>query len=77
MSLEHSYFCRFCGQPLPSGYRGHFHRECLKADKRRRIQEQRRKEAQRFKRWVRKMPLEQLLDLHRNDTDEPAQDLSL
>jgi hypothetical protein len=33
---EWRYFCRGCGLKLPLGFRGHFHRGCLRADKRRR-----------------------------------------
>jgi hypothetical protein len=40
------YFCRGCGGPLPPGLKGLFHPECLKADKRRRVREDREK-----KRW--------------------------
>lgn len=46
------YFCRGCGDPLPSGWHGQFHRECLKADKRRRTQEKRRQERARLQQWL-------------------------
>lgn len=46
------YFCRGCGQPLPSGWHGQFHPECLKADKRRRTQEKRRLESARLLEWL-------------------------
>jgi hypothetical protein len=51
---EASYFCRGCGSKLPLGFRGHFHRECLRADKRRRISEQRQREQARFQRRLEK-----------------------
>jgi hypothetical protein len=47
------YFCRGCGQPLPADWHGQFHPECLKADKRRRTQEKRQLERQRFEAWMR------------------------
>jgi hypothetical protein len=47
---ELSHFCRGCGSKLPIGFRGHFHRECLGADKRWRLSEQRRREQERFER---------------------------
>jgi len=50
LSEELSHFCRGCGSKLPIGFRGHFHRECLGADKRWRLSEQRRREQERFKR---------------------------
>ena len=46
------YFCRGCGLTLPIGFRGHFHRDCLRADKRRRISERRRREQDRFERLL-------------------------
>jgi hypothetical protein len=46
------YFCRGCGQPLPSGWHAQFHPECLKADKRRRTQEKRRLERVRLQQWL-------------------------
>jgi hypothetical protein len=49
---ERRYHCRGCGQGLPSGCRRHFHKECLRHDKRRRIFEQRRREQERFRRWL-------------------------
>lgn len=48
------YFCRGCGQPLPPGFRGQFHAGCLREDKKRRIREQRRKEQEKFRVWLRK-----------------------
>jgi hypothetical protein len=49
-----SYFCRGCGKPLPSGFRGHFHAECLRADKRRRTRTRRAQEQKRFRVWLEK-----------------------
>jgi|SRR5579872_7062762 len=46
------YFCRGCGQGLPPDWHGQFHPECLKTDKRRRIQEKRRLERERFHAWI-------------------------
>jgi hypothetical protein len=48
------HFCRGCGAKLPIGFRGHFHKECLRADKRKRICEQRRRERERCERWLQK-----------------------
>jgi len=45
-----SHFCRGCGSKLPVTFRGLYHKECLREDKRRRICEQRRREEERFKR---------------------------
>jgi hypothetical protein len=49
---KQSYFCRGCGLRLQPGFRGHFHKECLRTDKRRRVQWQRRQEHQRFESWL-------------------------
>jgi len=46
------YFCRGCGDALPPEWHGQFHPECLKADKRRRTQEKRRSERERFQSWL-------------------------
>ena len=43
------YYCRGCGGQLPSGVRAHFHKECLRSDKRERVREQRLREEKRFK----------------------------
>jgi len=51
---QRQHYCRGCGLALPLGFRGHFHKECLRADKRSRICEQRRREQQRFKRLLEK-----------------------
>jgi hypothetical protein len=37
------YYCRGCGEKLPPDWHGQFHPECLKADKRRRTQDERAK----------------------------------
>ena len=52
-ALQH--YCRGCGQELPLGFRGHFHRACLRVDKRNRTNEQRRQEQERFRRWSKKL----------------------
>ena len=49
---QRKHYCRGCGRELPLGFRGHFHKECLQADKRSRIWEQRRREQERFKRLL-------------------------
>ena len=43
------HYCRGCGRLLPAGTRSHFHKECLRSDKRERLREQRRREEERFK----------------------------
>ncbi len=43
------HFCRGCGSGLPAGFRGLYHKECLRADKRWRICDQRRREQERFR----------------------------
>jgi hypothetical protein len=43
------HYCRGCGRSLPLGFRGQFHKECLRADKRSRTREQRQGERERFK----------------------------
>ena len=47
-----TYFCRGCGSRLQAGFRGHFHKECLRVDKRRRVEAQRRREQKRLKAWL-------------------------
>lgn len=47
-----NYFCRGCGDPLPRGFHGQFHRDCLKADKRRRTNQKRRLEREKFEAWL-------------------------
>ncbi len=42
------YYCRGCGEKLPSDCHAQFHPECLKADKRRRTHEKRRLEQERL-----------------------------
>ena len=49
-----AYYCRGCGGPLPQDSSVHFHPECLKADKRRRIAERRQRETQRLHKWLRR-----------------------
>jgi hypothetical protein len=51
---EGRHFCRGCGRELPAQFCGLFHKDCLKVDKRRRVQELRRKEQERFQVWLRK-----------------------
>jgi hypothetical protein len=46
------YYCRGCGEKLPSDWHAQFHPECLKADKRRRTQEKRRLEKERLLEWL-------------------------
>jgi hypothetical protein len=48
------YYCRGCGRELPAQFRGLFHEECLKVDKRRRVREQRQREQERFLGWLKK-----------------------
>jgi len=50
-----NYFCRGCGARLPLGFRGHFHTECLRADKRRRVRARRVHERRRFGQWLQNM----------------------
>jgi hypothetical protein len=51
---QQHHYCRGCGQELPLRCRRHFHEECLRSDKRRRIFEQRQREQERFKRLLEK-----------------------
>ncbi len=46
--------CRGCGGLLAPDFKGLFHPDCLKADKRRRMREKRRKEREGTKQWLRK-----------------------
>jgi hypothetical protein len=48
------HYCRGCGGPLPRGWKGLFHPNCLKADKRRRVQEAREREHRKFQEWLSK-----------------------
>jgi hypothetical protein len=48
------HYCRGCGKPLPLKFRGHFHKDCLREDKRWRTSVRRRQEQERFKRWLAK-----------------------
>jgi hypothetical protein len=52
LTIAHCHFCRGCGQPLPPGSRRLFHPDCLKADKRRRVREQRQQQYELFARWL-------------------------
>ncbi|SRR5712691_8621216 len=54
VSPRRCHYCRGCGCALAAAFRGHFHKECLRADKRSRISEHRQREQQRFKRWLKK-----------------------
>jgi len=47
-------FCRGCGKELPAGTSLLFHPECRKSDKRRRVAHQRRREAERREKWIRR-----------------------
>ena len=46
------YYCRGCGENLPPEWHAQFHPACLKADKRRRMQDRRRLEQERFLAWL-------------------------
>jgi hypothetical protein len=46
------YYCRGCGEKLPPDWHAQFHPACLKADKRRRTQERRQLEQERFLTWL-------------------------
>jgi hypothetical protein len=48
------HFCRGCGFMLPPDFRGIYHKECLRADKRQRVRAQRRREQELFKIWMSK-----------------------
>lgn len=48
------HYCRGCGLALPLEFGGHFHKECLRADKRSRVYAQRAREQERFQRWLKK-----------------------
>jgi len=47
-----AYHCRGCGGRLPEGTSAHFHPECLRIDKQRRVAEKRRLEAERRRAWL-------------------------
>lgn len=51
---QHQHYCLGCGKPLPPGRRGLFHHDCLKADKRYRTSERRRREREKFQSWLRR-----------------------
>src|SRR5438270_8017624 len=48
------YYGRGCVRALPLGFTGLFHRDCLQADMRRRIQARRKSERAKFERWLRR-----------------------
>jgi len=49
------YYCRGCGQALAPDWHGQFHPECLKADKRKRTQQKRAEEREKFEAWLRRI----------------------
>ena len=49
---ERPRFCRGCGKPLLEEGRRQFHPECLRADKRWRMSEQRKRLWEQFKKWL-------------------------
>jgi hypothetical protein len=49
------YYCRGCGKPFPAGVLAHFHKECLRIDKRERTRERRRKEQEMVQRSLDKL----------------------
>lgn len=51
---QRQHYCRGCGLALPLGFGGHFHKECLRADKRSRVYERRTREQERFQLWLKK-----------------------
>lgn len=51
---QRCHYCRGCGQRLSRGARSHFHKECLRSDKRDRLREQRRREEEKFRGWLMK-----------------------
>ena len=48
------HYCRGCGKPLLVSWRGLFHPDCLRADKRYRTREKRRHERERFEAWLKR-----------------------
>jgi len=46
------YYCRGCGGVLAGGDGSHFHPECLRSDKRQRVREQRRRQQEKFQKWL-------------------------
>lgn len=54
-----TYYCCVCREPLPRGHRNYFHPPCLRADKRRRIREERHREREKFVRWLRRQKCSQ------------------
>ena len=49
------YYCRGCGQLLSPGFRGQFHKHCLRLDKRRRIQVERKLQLEKFEKKLKDM----------------------
>ncbi len=54
IAKSHRYYCRGCGRLFPQNFKGKFHPDCLKADKRRRTREKRKTEQERIWKWLRK-----------------------
>lgn len=52
MDRQRCHYCRGCGRKLPLGCRRQFHKECLQADKRGRISEQRQREQVKLRRLL-------------------------
>ena len=50
--VKRRHYCRGCGGTLALGWRGLFHPDCLKADKRHRTREKRRQEREKFQAWL-------------------------
>ena|SRR2546425_3496701 len=48
------HYCRGCGKQLSPGFRGQFHRDCLRRDKALRLQLQRESERLKFEGWLSK-----------------------
>ena len=48
------YYCRGCGGLLSEGGKAHFHPECLRSDKQRRVAEHRRLETERRQAWLKR-----------------------
>ena len=48
------HYCRGCGRLLPPDFKGLFHPDCLKVDKRYRTSEKRRHERERFEAWLKR-----------------------
>lgn len=72
---QRRYYCRGCGQPLVAGVRSHFHRECLKSDKKERVRKQRRLEQMRFEAWLQRRQCPKCGERY-GDGDEPMLQLA-